>query len=104
MFWKRINIITDHKPLGAIFKKYMAPLSKWFQCIVMRIHQYKIHIIYKLDSHLYIADWLLRQNNTGNEDEEIAGMNINTDFINFTPDTQRCITTKDILATSKTVS
>ena len=42
------------------------------------IHQYQINIIYKLGPDLYIADWLSRQNQIENKDEEIAGLQVNT--------------------------
>ena len=50
-------MITDHKPLVAIFKKDITRLSNRLQCILMRIDQYKIKIPYKPGSDLFIADW-----------------------------------------------
>ena len=56
---------------------------------------YKTCITYKPDPDLHIVDWLLRQNNIENKDEEIAGLNI-TLTVNIRTDIPTCITTKDI--------
>ena len=37
-FAREVSIITDHKPLAAIFKKDVATLSQRFQWILLRIH------------------------------------------------------------------
>ena len=71
-----MSIITDHKPLVTIFKKVVATLSKGLQEILLRIHQYRVRIIYKPGSDLLMADWLSRQNHKENKHEEIKGMQI----------------------------
>ena len=46
-FAREVSIITYHKPLIAIFKKDMAILSQRLHQILLRIHQYRMRIIYK---------------------------------------------------------
>ena len=70
-FVREVSIITDHKPLVAIFKKDVAILSQCIQHILIRIQQYWVRIIYKPGPELFIADWLSWHNHTENKDEEI---------------------------------
>ena len=51
-----INVITDHQTLVAVLKNYIATLSQRLQCIPLRIHQYRIKILYKPRPDLFIAD------------------------------------------------
>ena len=46
-FARDVNVITDHKTLVALFKKDVASLSQRIQCILLRIHQYRVRILYK---------------------------------------------------------
>ena len=55
---REILIITDHKPLVAIFKKDVAMPSQHIQCILLKIHQDMVQIIYKPGPEIFIADWL----------------------------------------------
>ena len=63
-FVKEVSIIMDHKPLVAIVKKDVAMLSQRIQQILLRIHQYRVRIIYKPGPDLFIADCLSRKNHT----------------------------------------
>ena len=65
-FAREISIITDHKPLVAIFKTDAATLSKRIQCILLRIYQFRVRILYKPAPDLFITDWLPRHNHTEN--------------------------------------
>ena len=47
-FGREVLIITDHKPLVSMFKKDVATLSQCIQHIRLKIHQYRVQIIYKL--------------------------------------------------------
>ena len=49
------------------------------QCILLRIHQYRIRLLQKLGQDLLIADWLSQQNHS--EDKEILGMRLSTDGV-----------------------
>ena len=55
------SIITNHKPLVAVFKRDVATLSQRLQWVMLRIHQYRIGIIYKPGPDLFIVDCLSRQ-------------------------------------------
>ena len=57
-FAREVLIITDHKLLVAVFKKDMAMLPQCIQHILLKIHQYRVQIIYKPGSKIFIADWL----------------------------------------------
>ena len=46
-FSTEVLIITDHKLLVSIFKKDVATLLQCIQCILLKIHQYRVQIIYK---------------------------------------------------------
>ena len=46
-FSREVLVITDHKPLVSMFKKGVATLSQCIQCILLKIHQYRVQIIYK---------------------------------------------------------
>ena len=61
-FRREVLMITDHKLLVSMFKKDVATLSQHIQCILLKIHQYRVQIIYKPGPEIFIADWLLRHN------------------------------------------
>ena len=67
-FMREVSTITDHKPLVAIFKKDITTLSQRLQQILLRIHQYRVRIVYKSRPDLFIADWLSRQNHGRDKD------------------------------------
>ena len=46
------------------------------------IHQYIVHILYKLSPELFIADWMSHQHHVENQDKEIAGMNVSIHTVN----------------------
>ena len=64
-------VITGHKPLVSIFKKDVATLSQRIQCILLKIHQYRVQIIYKPGPHIFIADWQSRHNHVEEKDQLI---------------------------------
>ena len=70
-FGREILIITDHKPLVAMFKKDVAMLSQHIQHILLKIHQYRVQIIYKPGPDIFIADWLSRHNHVEGKDKPI---------------------------------
>ena len=83
-FAREVTIIIDHKPLVVIFKKDVATLLQRIQWILLRIHQYRVRIIYKPGLDLFIADWLSRQNHKENKDAEISSMQLSIDAIQTT--------------------
>ena len=69
----------------------MATLSPRLQGILLRIHQYRVKIIYKPGPDLFIADWLCRQNHKENKDEEIAGIQVNIDTVETAINIPECM-------------
>ena len=69
-------VITDHKPLVAMFKKDMATLLQHIQCIMLKIHQYRVQILYKSGPEIFIADWLTRNNHVEGKDKPIKDMDL----------------------------
>ena len=85
-FCREVLVITDHKLLVSIFKKYVATLSQQIQCILLKIHQYRVQIIYKPGPDIFIADWLSRHNHTEGKDQPIKGMEVWVDVIQTATD------------------
>ena len=52
-FAREVLVITDHKLLVSMFKKDVATLS---QCILLKIQQYRVQIVYKPGLEIFIAD------------------------------------------------
>ena len=90
-FTREVSIITDHKPLVAIFKKDVATLLQRLQQILLRIHQYRFKIICKPGSDLFIADWVSRQSHKEDKDEEIAGIQVNINTIETATNIPECM-------------
>ena len=61
-FTREVSMPTKDKPLVTIFKEDIKPLLQRQQHILLRIHQYKIHIVHMPRPDLYISNWLSRQN------------------------------------------
>ena len=95
-FAREVSIITDHKPPVAISKKDIATLSQWIQCILLRIHQYRIRILYKPGPEIFIADWLSWGNHKENKDEVIHGMDIRVDAIQTSTNVLECMSVQQI--------
>ena len=74
--------ITNHKILVAVFKKDVVTLSQHLQHILLRIHQYKVYILYTPGPDLYITDWLSRQNYIVNKEKE-KGMKLSITVISM---------------------
>ena len=92
-FGREVLIITDHKPLVSMFKKDVATLS---QCILLKIHQYRVQIIYKPGPEIFIADWLLRHNHREWKDKPIKGMEVQVDTIQTIMDMLECVSMAEL--------
>ena len=90
-FVSEVCIITDHKPLVSTLSKDVVMLSQQLQHIMLGIHQYRLHIIYKPGPNLSIVDWLSQNNHTENRDQEITGMNVNVSVIHTSVNKPVCI-------------
>ena len=95
-FGREVLMITDHKPLVSMFKKDVATLSQCIQCILLKIHQYGVQIIYKPGPEIFIADWLSRHNHTEEKDKPIKGMDIHMDAIQATTEMPECVSVAEI--------
>ena len=93
---RKVSIITGHKPLIAIFKKDKTTLLQRLHCIPLRIHQYRIRILYKTGTDLFKEEWLSLQNHKENKDNGISGMRINIDAIHAVVDIPECMSIQDI--------
>ena len=49
----------------------MAMLSQHIQHILLKIHQYRVCILYKPGPQIFIADWLSHHNHKEEKDEPI---------------------------------
>ena len=95
-FGREVLIITDHKLLVSMFKKDVATLSQCIQCILLKIHQYRVQIIYKPGPEICVADWLLRHNHAEGKDKPIKGMDIQMDAIQIATDMPECVSMAEI--------
>ena len=90
-FGKEVLIITDHKLLVSIFKKDVATLLQHTQCIFLKIHQYRVQIIYKPGPEIFIADWLSQHNHMKGKGKPIKDMDIRRDAIQSVTNIPECI-------------
>ena len=95
-FGREVLMITGHKPLVSMFKKDVATQSQSIQHILLKIHQYRVQIIYKPGPEIFIADWLLRHNHTEGKDKPIKGMDIQVDAIQAIMEMPECISVVEI--------
>ena len=95
-FGREVLVITDYKPLVSIFKKDVATLSQQIQCILLKIHQYRVQIIYKPGPDIFIADWLSRHNHVEGKDQLIKGMEIWVDIIQTVTDMLECLSMTEL--------
>ena len=89
-FTRDVNVITDHKPLMVIFKKDIVTLSQRIQCILLRIHQYRVRILYKPGPEIFIANWL-SWHKKENKDKAIHGMDIRIYVMQIVRDVPECM-------------
>ena len=74
----------------------MATLSQCIECILLKIHQHRVQIIYKPGPEIFIADWLLRHNHTEGKNKPIKGMDIQMDTIQTATDMPECVSMAEI--------
>ena len=66
------------------------------QCILLKIHQYRVQIIYKPGPQIFIADWLSWHNHKEGKDKPIKDMDIRIDAIQCATDIPECISISQI--------
>ena len=84
-----------------MFKKDIATLSQHIQHILLKIHQYRVQIIYKPGPEIFIADWLSRHDHIEGKDKPIKGMDTQVDAIQSVTDMLECGSTAEIQASSQ---
>ena len=97
---REVLVITHHKPLVSIFKKDVATLSQRIQHILLKIHQYRVQVIYNPGPDIFIADWLSRHNHAEGKDEPIKGMELWVDIIQTMTDMPECLSMTELQQTS----
>ena len=90
-FGREVLIITDYKPLVSMFKKDVTTLSQCIQCTLLKIHQYRVQIIYKPGPKIFIADWLSWHNHIKGKDRPIKEMEIMVNAIRIATDILACV-------------
>ena len=95
-FGREVLVITDHRLLVSIFKKDVATLSQQIQHILLKIHQYRVQIIYKPGPDIFIADWLSRHNHAERKNQPIKDMEIWVDIIQTSTDMQECLSMTEL--------
>ena len=100
-FGREVLIITYHKPLVSMFRNDVATLSQHIQCILLKIHQYRVQIIYKPGPQIFVADWLLIHNHVEGKDKPIKDMDIWVDTIQSVTDMLDCISMTEIQASTQ---
>ena len=88
------SLTTNHS--YQCLKKDIATLSQHIQCILLKIHQYRVQIIYKPGPEIFIADWLSWHNHIEGKDKPIKDMDISIDAIQSTTDIPGCISMAQI--------
>ena len=83
-----------------MFKKDVATLLQCIQCILIKIHQYRVQIIYKPGPDIFTADWISRHNHVEGKDKPIKDMDIWVDAIQSVTDLLECIAMAEIQQTS----
>ena len=76
-------------------------LSQRIQNIILRVHQYRISIIYKSGPESFIADWLSRYNHEENKDEVINGLDIRVDVVQVVTNVPECMSIQQIQQATK---
>ena len=79
-----------------MLKKDVATLSQHIQCILLKIHQYRVQIIYKPGPEILIADWLSRNNHVEGKNKPIKDMDVCMDTIQSSTDMPECISMTEI--------
>ena len=95
-FARKVNVITYHKWLVAIFKKDNTTLSQLLQHILLRFLQYKVGTLYKPGPGLYIMDWLSKTELQGEQRWRDRWHEIRYYPINVTTSIPACMTIHDI--------
>ena len=95
-FTHEVSVITGHKLLVVIFKKYLANISHRVQRTPLKIHQYNIIMLYKPWPQLFNADQVSRHNHETNRQGYIPGMYITIRMMESCLDIPDCLRAEEI--------
>ena len=95
-FTREVHVITNHKPLVAILKKRHGNAITMHTVYPIKIHQYRVQILYKPRPEIFIADWLSQHNHHKGKDELIQDMEIRVDTILSATDIPECISISQV--------
>ena len=59
-YGRKVNVVSDHKPLECILKKALANAPKRLQGMMMRLQKYDVDLMYVPGKNLHLADTLSR--------------------------------------------
>ena len=90
-FRRQALIKTNHKPLVSMFEKDIATLLQCIQHILLKIHQYRVQIIYLYGPKIFIGYWLSQHNHIEGKDKPIKDMDIRIDTIQSVTDILECV-------------
>ena len=79
-----------------MFKKDITTLLQHIQCILLKIHQYRVQIIYKPGPEIFIADQLSWHNHIDGKDKPIKDMDTRIDRIQSMTDILECVSMSQI--------
>ena len=75
-------------------------LSQWIQQILLKIHAYRVQIMYKPRPEIFIPDWLSHHNHKEDKDEPVQDMDIRVDDIQSMTDIPECMSISQIQQTT----
>ena len=55
-YGRKVNVVSDHKPIECILKKALANAPKRLQCMMMRLQKYDVDLMYVPGKNLHLAD------------------------------------------------
>ena len=79
-----------------MFKKDVATLLQCIQHILLKIHQYRVQMIYKPGPEIFIADCLSRHSHIEGKDKPIKDIDVWVDAIQSMIDMPECISMAEI--------
>ena len=75
-YGRHITVITDHKPLEAIFRKALADAPPRLQRMMLRVQPYDFTITYRPGKDIPIPDCLSRLVPNDRDDPQVSGMEV----------------------------
>ena len=77
IYGRRIHIITDHKPLVSIFRKSISQVSPHLACMLLRLADYDLCILYQEGKKMHWSDTVSHQSNhSQSKDDSVEGINV----------------------------